>query len=60
MFVETGQAFAWKNIEVFPCFITLVMKELQYMLLTHKYLEKSSVVQKLTGIPFIVALWTDP
>jgi hypothetical protein len=35
MFVDTGQAFEWKNTEVFGCFITLVMKQLKYMLLAH-------------------------
>jgi hypothetical protein len=60
MFVDTRQAFKWKNAEVFGCFITLVMKELQYMLLAHKYMEKSSAANQLTAKPFILLLWTAP
>jgi len=56
MFVDTRHAIEWKNAKVFGCFITLVMKELQYMLLAHKYMEKSSVAKQFTAKPFTLTL----
>jgi hypothetical protein len=54
--MDNRHAFEWKNAKVYGCFITLAMKELQYMLLANKYMEKSNVGKQLTAKPFILTL----
>jgi hypothetical protein len=52
-----SQSWDFRHLELI-CFVSLVMQKLQYIMLTHEYIKKFSVVKQLTAIPFILAPWT--